>query len=209
MPASAALARQLEHLVGHVEADRLAGRGDPAGGDEHVRAGPGAQVEHRLALVQIGDGGRDAAAERGLDRRARRTGLLLVEGRAEHLVAVLVGRGNVGAAARDGGFRPQQPDALPVADSSRCGGIAVAHALADVGLDQLSHADSSLRDSGRRSSRPRGRGARSRRCPLAQHLEVVRDGGLGEVEQRHQLADADLAGVLAQHVDELEANGIG
>ena len=32
--------------------------------------------------------------------------------------------------------------------------------------------------------------------------------GLGEVEQRHELADADLARVLAQHVDELEADRI-
>ena len=28
------------------------------------------------------------------------------------------------------------------------------------------------------------------------------------VEQRHQLADADLAGVLAQHVDELQADRV-
>ena len=41
---------------------------------------------------------------------------------------------------------------------------------------------------------------------LAQHLEVMGDGGLGEVEQRHQLAHADLAGVLSQHIDELQAN---
>ena len=43
---------------------------------------------------------------------------------------------------------------------------------------------------------------------LAQHLEVVRDGGLGEVEQRDQLAHADLAGVLAQHVDELQPDRV-
>ena len=42
---------------------------------------------------------------------------------------------------------------------------------------------------------------------LAQHLEVVGDGRLREVEQRDQLADADLAGVLAQDVDELQADG--
>ena len=44
---------------------------------------------------------------------------------------------------------------------------------------------------------------------LAQHLEVVRDGRLGEVEQRHQLADADLPGVLAQHVDQLQPDRVG
>jgi hypothetical protein len=43
---------------------------------------------------------------------------------------------------------------------------------------------------------------------LAQHLEVVRDGGLGEVEQRHELAYADLPRVTAQHVDELEPHGV-
>ena len=31
---------------------------------------------------------------------------------------------------------------------------------------------------------------------------------LGDVEQRHQLADTDLSGVLAQHVDELQANRV-
>jgi hypothetical protein len=31
---------------------------------------------------------------------------------------------------------------------------------------------------------------------------------LGEVEQRHQLADADLAGVLSQHIDELHPDRI-
>ena len=31
---------------------------------------------------------------------------------------------------------------------------------------------------------------------------MVRDGRLREVEERHQLADADLAGVLAQDVDD-------
>ena len=35
------------------------------------------------------------------------------------------------------------------------------------------------------------------------------DRGLGLLEQRHQLADAHLAGVRAQHVDELQADGVG
>src|SRR4051794_7048040 len=43
---------------------------------------------------------------------------------------------------------------------------------------------------------------------LAQLLEVVRERGLGDVEQRHELAHADLAGVLAQHVHELEADRV-
>jgi arsenate reductase len=37
---------------------------------------------------------------------------------------------------------------------------------------------------------------------------VVRDGGLGEVEEGNELADADLARVLAQDVDELHADRI-
>ena len=71
-------AREVEHLVGHVDADRLAGRADAAGGDQDVGAGAGAEVEHGLALAQVGDGGRHAAAERCGDRglgslgRARR-----------------------------------------------------------------------------------------------------------------------------------------
>ena len=67
-------AGEVEHLVGHVDADRLAGRRDAAGGDEHVGAGAGAEVEHRLAGVEVGDGGRDPAAQRRGDggRRAPR-----------------------------------------------------------------------------------------------------------------------------------------
>ena len=42
---------------------------------------------------------------------------------------------------------------------------------------------------------------------------MVGDGRLADVEQRNQLADADLAGVLAQDVDELHpdrvAQGLG
>ena len=37
---------------------------------------------------------------------------------------------------------------------------------------------------------------------------MVRERGLGDVEQRHELAHADLAGVLAQHVDELQADRV-
>ena len=38
---------------------------------------------------------------------------------------------------------------------------------------------------------------------LSQLLQMEREGRLGDLEQRHQLADADLAGVSPQHVDEL------
>jgi len=37
---------------------------------------------------------------------------------------------------------------------------------------------------------------------------MVGDGRLGEVEERHQLADAHLPGMLAEHVDELQADRV-
>jgi hypothetical protein len=43
---------------------------------------------------------------------------------------------------------------------------------------------------------------------LAQNLEVVRHRRLGEVEQRHQLAHAHLAGVLSQHIDSSRSTAI-
>src|SRR5262249_28090626 len=43
---------------------------------------------------------------------------------------------------------------------------------------------------------------------VAQLLEVVAQRRLGDVEQRDELADAYLARVLAQHVDELKPNRI-
>ena len=69
-PAWAAFAaREREHLVGHVQADRAAGRADAAGADEHVGAGARAEVEDRLALVQVRHGGRHAATQRRVKRR--------------------------------------------------------------------------------------------------------------------------------------------
>ena len=58
---------------------------DAAGADEDVGAGSGAEVEHGLALVEVGDGGRDPAAQRRAERGVGGAlGLrVLVEGRAE------------------------------------------------------------------------------------------------------------------------------
>ena len=65
-PASAAFRRrQREHLVGHVEPVRDAGRADAPRGQDHVDPAAGAEVEHRLALAELGDRGRVAAAEAG------------------------------------------------------------------------------------------------------------------------------------------------
>ena len=43
---------------------------------------------------------------------------------------------------------------------------------------------------------------------VPQDLEVVRDGRLAHVEERDELADADLARVLSQHVDQLQADRV-
>jgi len=37
---------------------------------------------------------------------------------------------------------------------------------------------------------------------------MMRDRRLGELEQRHELAHAHLPGMLAQHVDQLQADGV-
>src|SRR6185312_17124380 len=42
----------------------------------------------------------------------------------------------------------------------------------------------------------------------AQLAKMVRKRGLGDVEQRHQLAHADLPGVAAQYIDELQADRV-
>ena len=62
--------RELEHLVGHVEAVDGSGRADSRGGEEDVDAAAGAEVEDGLALVEVGDRDGVAAAE------AREDGLL-------------------------------------------------------------------------------------------------------------------------------------
>src|SRR5262249_163513 len=84
--------RELEHLVGHVEADRAAPGADATSGNQHVGAGTRAQVEDRLAVVQVSHGGRDAATEGGRDRpwSVSLRLLILVEGGAEHPESVLV-----------------------------------------------------------------------------------------------------------------------
>ena len=70
-------ARQVEHLVGHVEAIGLAGRTDPPSREQDVDPAAGAQVEHRLALVELGDSGRVATAEARELRRLRQRGAIV------------------------------------------------------------------------------------------------------------------------------------
>ena len=56
-------ASQFDHLGGGVEAVDEAGRSDAAGRQQHVEAAARAQVEHGVSFVEVGDGGRVAAAE--------------------------------------------------------------------------------------------------------------------------------------------------
>ena len=96
------LPRQLEHLVGHVEAVGLAGRADPPGREQDVDPAAGAEVEDRLALVQLGDRGRVAAAEAGqLGCLGQDVAITrVVETGAEQLALFLGDPGRVAAAAR-------------------------------------------------------------------------------------------------------------
>ena len=54
-----------EHVVGHVEAVGFAGRADAPGGEQHVDAAAGAEIEHGLAGLEFDERGGVAAAERG------------------------------------------------------------------------------------------------------------------------------------------------
>ena len=76
-----------QHLVGHVETDRPAGRPDALRGEEDVDPAAGSEVEDALALMEFGDRDRIAAAERGEDRRLRELGAFErgVELRADRL----------------------------------------------------------------------------------------------------------------------------
>ena len=102
------LAGEGEHLVGHVEAVGLARRADPLRREEDVDAAAGAEVEDDLPLLELREGGRVAAAERGLDGR-RREELRLVVGvevRGDRVAGEAGGRR--GRAAAGDGAGPQQ-----------------------------------------------------------------------------------------------------
>jgi hypothetical protein len=125
---------EVEHLVGHVEADGPASGGDAAGGDQDVGAGAGAEVEDRLAGVEVGDGGGDATAERrghgGLGRAFGGLGVVEV-GTEDDVTGLVGGRGDVGRA----GGRLDAASVVVVAAGGAGGGVGVAtsHHLSDVG----------------------------------------------------------------------------
>ena len=114
-PASVACAAgEVEHLVGHVQPVGEPARPDAAGREEHVEAGAGTEVEHGLALEEVGDRERVAAAEAG---RARTPGVGELSGVVG--VAAHAGRVGLGAARGQAG-----------ADLAGRGGVAGADPLA-------------------------------------------------------------------------------
>ncbi|MEA2188500.1 MAG: hypothetical protein QOK16_3511 [Solirubrobacteraceae bacterium] len=109
---------QRQHLVGHVQADRAAAGCDPARADEDIGSGARAEIEDDVAVAQVGDGGRHAAAKRRRDRSlgARRRGLdVVVQGAAEDLVAAGVRRARGRRAARRARDCAPQPALAPPA----------------------------------------------------------------------------------------------
>ncbi len=86
------LAGKRQHLVGHVQPVGDPRGADPPGREDDVDPAAGAQVEHDLALVQIGNRDRVATAERGehrcLGQLAALLGVVeqLAEGRIRRVV---------------------------------------------------------------------------------------------------------------------------
>ena len=118
------LAREREHLVGHVEPIGLAGGADAAGRQEHVDPAATAEVEHDLTREQVGERRRVAAAEAGEHRSGRKVaGLIDAVEAAGDVVHGLDGCGRPATAAAAAG--------LGLARSDRSLGVVVA----DLGLE--------------------------------------------------------------------------
>ena len=78
---------------------------------------PEPEIEHDLALVQLGDGGRVAAAERGEHRRVRELAALL--GVVERLAEALASRSlSLSSAQHEPLPQPPEPSATARADSA-------------------------------------------------------------------------------------------
>ena len=116
--------RQREHLVGHIEPVGASGRADALGGEDHVDPAARAEVEHGLALAEVRDRGRIAAAQArergGLWELAPLVGL--VQRLAEARSAV------VGAA----GAAPATGAGLTARDGDGRLGVAAAHFLSQL-----------------------------------------------------------------------------
>ncbi len=133
-------ARQLQHLVSHIDADHPARRPDPPGADEHIGPSARAQIDNDLAGVKISDRSWDAASERQHSKFSYVGFAAVVEGRTKDLTAHAVRCGNFLAAAF----------ALASAGVclGRCSGVPLPDHLAKFCVAQLSHALSSSRAPG-------------------------------------------------------------
>jgi hypothetical protein len=125
-------AREVEHLVGHVDPDGTASRADPACGDQHIRPGARPKVQDDLAVMQIGDDGRHSAAQRRVHRGVGGVALptLGIQGGPEH--AGLISR-TAAARAGPGGHGRDR--------------VLLAHGLAHL-LDRRSRTNRPLRCAG-------------------------------------------------------------
>src|SRR5437870_133270 len=87
------LARQAEHLLGHVEAVGFSGPAHALGGQQDIDPTSGPQVEYHVPLVELGESRGIAAAERRQHRplRERRRLRGIVEVRADGIAAAAAG----------------------------------------------------------------------------------------------------------------------
>src|SRR6185503_6382233 len=95
-------ARELEHLVGHVQAVGFAGRADAPGREQHVDTAAGPEVEHGLAGAELGERRRVAAAQGGANGVLGQTTRLggVVEIRRDRVAARRLARAAAAGAAR-------------------------------------------------------------------------------------------------------------
>ena len=198
------LPREREHLVGHVEAVGGAGRADPLGREDHVDAAARAEVEHGLALAQVGDRGRVAAAERREHRRVGQLAALLgVVQRLAELRRVALAVGAAGAA-------PAAAAVAPLGDRAGRLGVAAPHLLAQF-ISRRCHQQHTPFRSTTAASFSTASGLQREVGPLAallaleqpgvdELLQVVRDGRLRQSERLDQVADADRLRAVGEHV---------
>ena len=203
-PASRALRwARLSISGGHVEPEGEAGRADAPCGENDVDPAAGAEVEHDLALAQVGDRGRVAAAEAGQGGRLRKLAALLgvVERRAE----VRVGR-RAAAAASAAAASLRAPGHGQGRLRVLAGGRPSRTMSADVSISCLLEVEKV----GQRGGRPgvqRVVGPLPALLALEQAgvrelLQVMADSRLRKPQRLDQLADADRLGRRRERVED-------
>ena len=123
------LAREREHLVGHVEAVGLAARADAARREQHVDAAAGAEIEHGLAL---GSSATAVGLPQPSDASAASSGtasLAVVVERAEAQLRVQPRPAAAAASPPPPPSRPRRSARGPPRGSSSSSVTRVSHAL--------------------------------------------------------------------------------